>query len=260
MAARADKGRGSGLSLEKEKASKTDRGRRQKTGDAAEEIGRRIVSGQFEPGSVLPATDVLAAEFSVSRLTIRELMRGFSEKGLVQAKPRRGTMVRPRSEWNRLDPDVLRWQITDPPNAAFIRSVFEIRRLIEPPAAALTAERASQETLSTIEAAFQKMASFDPTSPESIDADVAFHSAILSGTGNDFIAAFTPVMAAALPVTFRIQRDVGKSREHFVPSHRLILDAIKRGDAGETCEVYMTLLKTAEDDAINGLQRLGIQP
>ena len=124
-------------------------------------------------------------------------------------------------------------------------------------AAALTAVRASQHVLDAIEAAFQKMEISDPTSPESIDADVAFHSAILAGTGNDFIAAFTPVIAAALNVTFRIQRDVGYGREHFVPSHRLILDAIKRGDPDGTREVYMKLLTTAEQDATSGIRQRG---
>lgn len=230
---------------------------RQKTGGATEEIGRRIVSGQFQPGSVLPTTDVLAAEFSVSRLAIRETMKTLAGKGLISARPRRGTVVRPRAEWNRFDPDVLRWHSDERPNAAYIRSVFEIRRLIEPPAAALVAERATQDTISAMEVAFQRMAESDPASPESIDADVAFHSAILSGTGNDFIAAFTPVMAAALSSTFRIQRDVARDREHFIPSHKLILDAIKSGDAGRTREVYMKLLRIAEDDAITGLQKRG---
>jgi GntR family transcriptional regulator, galactonate operon transcriptional repressor len=242
----------------KKRREPPDPGGQSRTGSTVEEIGRRIVLGQFEPGRVLPTTERLATEFAVSRLAIRETMKTLAGKGLIQARPRRGTVVRPRSDWNRLDPDVLRWHITDRPNAAFVRSVFEVRRIIEPQAAALTAERASQDVVGAIEAAFQKMEISDPTSPESIDADVAFHSVILAGTGNDFIAAFTPVIAAALNVTFRIQRDVGYGREHFVPSHKLILDAIKRGDPEGTREVYMKLLTTAEQDAINGIRQRGM--
>jgi len=235
-----------------------DPGGQSRATSAVEEIGRRIVLGQFEPGSVLPTTESLASEFEVSRLAIRESMKTLAGKGLIEARPRRGTVVRPRSDWNRLDPDVLRWHITDRPNAAFIRGVFEVRRIIEPQAAALTAERASQEVLGAIEAAFQKMEVSDPTSPESIDADVAFHSAILAGTGNDFIAAFTPVIAAALNVTFPIQRDVGYGREHFVPSHKLILDAIKCGDIDGTRDIYLKFLTTAEQDAISGVRKRGM--
>ena len=106
---------------------------------AAESIGRRIVSGSLKPGSVLPSFDRLADEFSVSRLSVREAMRALAAKGLVDSRPRRGTIVRPRSEWSRLDPDVLAWQIGDVPNAAFVRSLFEARAIIEPEAAALVA-------------------------------------------------------------------------------------------------------------------------
>jgi DNA-binding FadR family transcriptional regulator len=102
------------------------------------------------------------------------------------------------------------------------------------------------------------MASTDPTSPESISADVAFHKAILAGTGNDFIAAFTPVMSAALNVTFRIQRDAAAlGREHFVPSHREILDAIVCGDPEAARAAYLALLNTAEDDAMKGIREHG---
>lgn len=223
----------------------------------AKAIGRRIVSGQVKPGSVLPTTEVLAEEFSVSRLAIRESMKILAGKGLVDARPRRGTVVRARSEWNRFDPDILAWQVNDRPNAAFIRSLFEVRRIIEPEAAALAAERAPQEVIEEIEAAFQQMSVAAPAAPESIDADVAFHRAILLGTGNDFIAAFAPVIATALNVTFSVQRGVRDAREHFVPSHGAILDAIKRGDAAAARSAILALLVTAEDDAMRGVRRRG---
>lgn len=232
-------------------------GTRSKSDSTVEAIGRRIVSGGFEPGSTLPTIEGLAEELSVSRVAIRESMKLLAGKGLIEAKPRRGTVVRPRSEWNRLDPDILRWQITDRPNAAFIRSVFEIRRIIEPEAAALTAERATQDVLGTIELAFQQMATTDATSPESIFADVAFHRAILFGTGNEFVAAFAPVMSAALNVTFGIQRDAAFGHEHFVPSHRAILERIKYGDPEGARAAYLALLKTAEEDAMKGIRQRG---
>jgi len=218
-------------------------------------IGKRIVLGFIKPGAILPSTEQLAAEFSVSRLAIRESMKILAGKGLVDARPRRGTVVRARSEWNRFDLDILTWQINDAPNAAFIRSLFEVRRIIEPEAAALAAERAPQEVIEEIEAAYQQMARAAPDDPASIDADVDFHRAILTGTGNDFIAAFAPFIATALKVAFSVQRGVKRSREHFVPSHGAILDAIKRGDANGARAAFRELLGTAEVDAMNGLRK-----
>lgn len=221
---------------------------------AAETIGRRIVSGSWEPGSILPSFDQLASEFSVSRLSVREAMRALAAKGLVDSKPRRGTIVRPRSEWSRLDHDVLVWQISDRPNAAFVRSLFEARAIIEPEAAALVAVRATEEALAEIERAFQAMATSDPRSRESIDADVAFHQGILNGTGNEFLAAFAPVIGTWLTKAFRVQRIAEPEQEHFVPQHRAIFEAIKRGDPEGARRAFRVLLTRSETDATSGIR------
>jgi DNA-binding FadR family transcriptional regulator len=220
---------------------------------AAESIGRRIVSGSWKPGSVLPSFDQLADEFSVSRLSVREAMRALAAKGLVDSRPRRGTVVRPRSDWSRLDPDVLAWQIGDLPNAAFVRSLFEARTIIEPEAAALVALRATEEVLAAIDRAFQVMATTDPSSRESIEADVAFHQAILTGTGNELIAAFAPAIGTWLKVAFGVQRSARPSQENFVPQHGAILQAIKRGDPEGARASFRTLLTRAESDAVTGI-------
>jgi DNA-binding FadR family transcriptional regulator len=224
---------------------------------AAEQIGRRIVTGDWKPGSVLPNLDKLAAEYAVSRLSIREAMKVLIGKGLVESRPRRGTIVRPRAEWSRLDPDILVWQLAEVPSAAFVRSLFEARMIIEPEAAALVAQRATSEVLAEIERAFLSMAESDPRSTESIKADVAFHTAILTGTGNEFIAAFAPVIATSLLVTFGVQRVVRADQSHFVPNHRAIFDAIKRGDAEGARAAFRSLLKQAEMDAMEGIMKKG---
>ena len=221
---------------------------------AAETIGRRIVSGSWKPGRILPSFDRLADEFSVSRLSVREAMRALAAKGLVSSKPRRGTIVRPRSEWSRLDHDVLVWQISDRPNAAFVRSLFEARVIIEPEAAALVALRATEEVLAEIERAFHAMATTDTRSLESIEADVAFHQAILNGTGNEFLAAFAPVIGTWLTKAFRVQRIAEPKQEHFVPQHRAVFEAIKRGDAEGARRAFRILLTRSETDAMSGIR------
>jgi DNA-binding FadR family transcriptional regulator len=221
---------------------------------AAEILGRRIVSGDLKPGSVLPNLEKLADEFAVSRLSMREAMKLLAGKGLVESRPRRGTVVRPRSEWSRLDPDVLVWQIGNVPNAAFVRSLFEVRSIIEPEAAALAAMRAPEAALIEIERAFAAMAASDSTSPESIKADVAFHQAILRGTGNEFLAAFAPAIETSLAITFGMQRAAHPDQDHFVPRHRAIFDAIKRGDPDGARQAFRTLLSEAESDAMAGIR------
>lgn len=220
---------------------------------AAEIIGRKIVAGHLTPGTVLPNLDRLAEEFSISRLSMREAIRMLVDKGLVSSKPRVGTVVRPQAEWSRLDADVLGWQMGTALNAAFIRSLFELRRMVEPEAAALAAARGSPNDIATIERAFADMAAAESRAPESIKADVDFHQAILRATGNEFIAAMAPTIGKALMLAITIQRDAWPDTQNFVPSHRAIRDAIQRGDPEGARKTVNALLVRAEADALDGL-------
>lgn len=69
------------------------------------DLGLRIVRGDYAQGQVLPRADELAAELGVSRTVVREGFLGPAhQKGLVIARQRAGTRVRPRTEWNLVDP------------------------------------------------------------------------------------------------------------------------------------------------------------
>jgi len=72
-----------------------------------DELGRRILSGQYPPGAPLPTELQLCAEFGVSRTAMREATKMLAAKGLVVARKRAGTLVQDADNWNRLDPDVL---------------------------------------------------------------------------------------------------------------------------------------------------------
>lgn len=222
---------------------------------AAENIGRRIVSGELRPGTTLPNSTELARQLSIARPAMREAIKLLAGKGLLESAPRRGTVVRPRQAWNALDEDVLGWQLGDAPNAAFVRDLFELRRIIEPEAAAYAAHRATPSTLSEIENALHVMESDDTTSPASIKADVAFHQSILVASGNGFLMSFAPAIQTSLTMAFKLQRKACPGPDHFVPQHRTIVDAIQRGDSDAARSAVRGLLIEAEADAMTSLRR-----
>ena len=221
---------------------------------AAEIIGRRIVKGGLPPGTLLPDLDELAAELSISRVSAHAAVKLLAEKGLVLSKPHHGTVVRPRSDWCRCDVDLLLWQLADLPDAAFVRYLFEVRRIIEPEAAAIAAAHCAGQTIADMERALAAMAATGPQAQESIDAALAFHKALLTGTRNEFIAGFAPLIEALLSVVFRIQRAARPDPGEFVPDHRAVLDAIKRGDGEGARQAATVLLEGAEKDAMNGIR------
>src|ERR1700746_1337182 len=92
-------------------------------------------------GAGRPARPGWQAEFGVSLTVMRESLKVLAAKGLVGARQKRGTYVRQRADWNLLDPDVLRWQFSAKSGASLLRSLDEVRAIIEPAAARLAALR-----------------------------------------------------------------------------------------------------------------------
>ena len=221
---------------------------------AAENIGRKIVSGELSPGTTLPNSEDLARQLRIARPAMREAIKLLAGKGLLESAPRRGTVVRPRIAWNRLDQDVLSWQIGNTPNAAFVRGLYELRRIVEPEAAAFAALRATPGHLADIENCLLLMSSTEPASPLSVQADVAFHLSILVASGNDFLAAFGPAIKTSLTMAFTFQREACPSPDHFVPAHRSIVDAIRRGDPDAARATVREHLDRAEADAMASLK------
>src|SRR3989454_2680192 len=119
-------------------------------------IGVQILAGELEPGDPLPE-EQLSKTFEVSRTVLREVIKVLAAKGLVESRPKTGTRVRPRHEWNILDPDVLAWQQDGAVDDALLRKLTEVRRIIEPAAAELAAARADAQDVAALEDAFQQM-------------------------------------------------------------------------------------------------------
>ncbi len=216
-------------------------------------LGRRIVGGALAPGAVLPNADLLAREYQVSRPALREAIKLLAGKGLLEMAPRRGTVVRPKTSWNRLDDDVMSWETGEAPSPTFIRDLFELRRMIEPEAAALAAMRASGDGIAAIERALMAMSEADAGSSESIQADLAFHRAILIHSCNEFLATFAPAIEAYLTATFNVQRRSRGPNPNILKEHGAIYRAIRDRDPGAAREATLALLTPAEGEALAGL-------
>ena len=118
---------------------------------------------------------------------MREAVKTLAAKGLLEARPRIGTRVLEPTHWNLLDLDVLGWRYATMPRTQFFRELFEIRRMIEPNAAALAAERATDEEIAALDAAYAAMQATDHASDAAIDADLRFHRAVLDCSHNELL-------------------------------------------------------------------------
>ena len=98
----------------------------------ANEIGLRIIRGDYPPGAILPNEAQWSETFSVSRSAVREAIKMLMAKGLLSSRPKVGSWVEPRERWNLLDRDVLGWYSMSPDKEEFLRIVQEFRHVKEP--------------------------------------------------------------------------------------------------------------------------------
>jgi DNA-binding FadR family transcriptional regulator len=155
------------------------------------------VRGDYQPGQILPNEAKWANDFGVSRSAVREAVKILMAKGLLTSRPKVGSRIEPRENWNLLDHDILEWNITGPERGRVMKSLQQFRRIFEPEAAALAAEFRTDAQLGIISSACKQMATA-PTVPERTAADVKFHLGVLRATGNELLIPLGVLIDSAL--------------------------------------------------------------
>ncbi len=188
------------------------------------------MGGVYPPGSLLPNANDMCARFSVSRTALREAYSVLNAKSLIVARPKIGTRVRPKADWNMLDAEVLSWHLQSTPTESFVAELFVLRQMVEPEAAALAAKARSRSTIDRIAEAYGRMDQFKDGAGDLIRADLDFHMSILEATGNHFLTALGGLIRTSLECTFELSWE-GASRiqDDRLLQHRGILEAIRDG-------------------------------
>ncbi|MEV4755922.1 FCD domain-containing protein [Micromonospora sp. NPDC049559] len=215
-------------------------------GQTVETLARRILSGQIPEGGTL---DLLAlrAELEVSQTALREALKVLTAKGIIEARQKRGTFVRPRAAWNMLDGDVMRWQADGPPDLDLLEKLTEVRTIVEPAAARLAAERAGDDDLAALDAALARMAAASGHAADAVEADLDFHRALLDATHNELLMQMERVIAAGLAQRDNVVHSADPADDP-VPSHRRVLDAIRARDAAAAERAMRQLVEKASAD------------
>ncbi|WP_375286586.1 FadR/GntR family transcriptional regulator [Sphingomonas sp.] len=191
-------------------------------------LGKAIVTGHYQDRP-FPTEAEIARAHGVSRSVTREAVKMLTAKGLVSARPRQGTVVEPSASWNLFDTDVLRWLLERKFSVDLLRQFNQLRFAIEPEAAALAAEFHDAASLQQIEHGLAQMASAEHGFADTLEADIAFHVAILRASKNPFYAQFEAVVATALHTSIGFTNRI-KGHTANVPDHAAVLTAIKARD------------------------------
>jgi GntR family galactonate operon transcriptional repressor len=218
-------------------------------GQVVNELGGRIVSGKLGPETPIDLAG-LAAELDVSRTVLREALKVLAAKGLVDARQKRGTFVRPRVDWHLLDAEVLRWQLVEQPPGELLSQLEEVRSIVEPAGARLAAQRRDERDLAALTEALDAMARSNPASAAAVEADLGFHAALLAASHNDLLIRVEAMIEAGLAARdMLVHTGHGGTVRDPVPAHRAVFEAVAAGDPDSAERAMRALLDQALRDA-----------
>lgn len=134
---------------------------------------------------------------------------------------------------------------------ALLRNLGEVRGIIEPAAVRLAAERRTEADLATLEAAITAMGEQEGGPAHAVEADLAFHRALLAATHNELLERLEMVIESGLAHRDEIVHS-SQAGEDPVPSHRAVLDAVRDRDPAAAEHAMRALL----DQAVRDLHRV----
>ena len=217
-------------------------------GTIARDIGIKIVTGEHEPGETLSGEVVASDQLHVSRTAYREAVRILAAKGLVESRPKTGTRVSERNKWHLLDPDVLSWIFEFEPEDALLASLFELRKIVEPEAAALAAQRRNQSHIDRMAQALEGMAEHTLATEAGREADQDFHAALLDASDNPFLTTLTSGVGAAVAWTTVFKQRNSPLPRDPVPDHQRVYEAVAAGDPAAAHKAMAKLVDMAFED------------
>ncbi len=210
----------------------------------AEKLARKILTGEYESGSILPGEIELGELYSVSRTAVREAVKTLAAKGMVLPRPRIGTRVMPRSHWNFLDKELLTWWMTQDNFSEVVNYFLVMRNSLEPQACALAASNGSGEQKASLASTMEDMKALRTKYDREtwVDIDTTYHEKIYIMSGNPFLSSFANLFRS---VYYNYFSSIANNEVIKLDSHQAIVDAIIKGDSQQAFVACQVLL--AED-------------
>jgi len=180
-------------------------------------LRERILNGDFQPGERL-VEDRLSAEMAVSRIPVREALRGLAAEGLVTIEPRRGAYISVLSEKEA-------------------RDMVEVRATLEALNARLAAEKCDDAGARRLAQIFDEgmQAVAENDSPRMLKMNERFHEA-LAGMGDNAILGEIMRMLRGRTALLFAPGMTQRTHQNW-QEHKAILDAVVAGNASKASQL-----------------------
>jgi DNA-binding FadR family transcriptional regulator len=196
----------------------------------ADQVRTAIVSGKLKQGERLPPERELAAQFGVSRVTVRDALRALEAMGLVEIRvgARGGAFVRAPS--GSLVAQAMADMIAM--SAVDAADVVEARLIVELGTVTLACARATEEDLQALDALDKRARAALKAGTYTRELSWEFHALLVNAAHNGAIEGLAQSFRSTLSMhPVRVREPRKRSFAATVDEHRRILRAIKRGDA-----------------------------
>jgi GntR family transcriptional repressor for pyruvate dehydrogenase complex len=199
------------------------------TDEAILKIKGMILSGELKPGDRLPPENQLSEALGLSRSSLREAVKALELIRVLDVRRGDGTYVTSLTPSLLLDAMSF---VVDIHQDASVLELFEVRRILEPAAAALATPRVTAADVQHLRALLTQVDG--TTSVDDLVAhDIVFHRHICELSGNAYLTRLLDTLSGST-LRARVWRGLTEdgSVERTLTEHRAIVDALESGDAG----------------------------
>ncbi len=210
------------------------------TGSVAEELRRRIVSGEYAGGDQI-RQEAVAEELGVSRIPIREALLQLEAEGLVVIHTHKGAVVASLSAEDAVD-------------------LFEARLVLETLLLKKAVAAATSDDITRVEACMKEYerAVRNASSPETLSRlNWAFHTALCEPAQRPRMMAILLSLYTATDRYLRLQIETPRAKAKALGDHRALFDAFKAGRAATCARLIKAHISGAYDDVMKQLRKVG---
>jgi DNA-binding FadR family transcriptional regulator len=224
----------------------------------AAEIRRYVERRGLKPGDRIGTEQELAAEFGVSRPTLREGLRLLASSHLIRSTQGRGGGIFVESTANEgigrnISDSIASMLSTE---SITYGEMLEARIVLEVPIAGLAAGAATPETADALDALIARQSNADPGDKVFNTCDTSFHETLARATGNDLLMAFMRWVFDVLQPSLIKHVGARTSKRTILSQHRAIAAAVRKNDVAGAeqamrrhLEYMMQVLRKADPSA-----------
>ncbi|MFI8791878.1 FadR/GntR family transcriptional regulator [Streptomyces sp. NPDC055105] len=196
-----------------------------------------VTEGGLRAGDRLPPERDLAARLGVSRASVKQAIVVLEVQGLVEARHGGGTYLMRDS----LDPEPVEHMVE---RRRRLPDVLEAREALETKLAELAAERRTDEDLSALHTALDRMAADIEEGGHGVEGDRLFHAAVTAAAHSALLAEFMRSIADQVTESRTESLRQPRRPARSLAQHRAILEAIETGRPAQAAAAMRRHVRT----------------